>query len=131
MVLDGIPTDGFWASDFTLAEIKQLGAIQPIPERGQQFDGRFKIPTLEEVIDFVKRKSREKDRQIGIYPETKHPTYHQSIGLPLEDRLLRTLIASRLEPPPRAGDHPVVRDRQPEVPAPAHAAAAGATGRRQ
>jgi hypothetical protein len=50
VVLDGIPTDGFWASDFTLAEIKQLGAIQPIPERGQQFDGRFKIPTLEEVI---------------------------------------------------------------------------------
>ena len=91
VVLDGIPTDGFWASDFTLAEIKQLGAIQPIPERGQQFDGRFKIPTLEEVIDFVKHKSREKDRQIGIYPETKHPTYHQSIGLPLEDRLLRTL----------------------------------------
>ncbi|HEY6353321.1 MAG TPA: glycerophosphodiester phosphodiesterase [Burkholderiaceae bacterium] len=91
VVLDGRPTDGFWASDFTLAEIKQLGAIQPIPERGQQFDGRFKIPTLEEIIDFVKRKSREKDRQIGIYPETKHPTYHQSIGLPLEDRLLRTL----------------------------------------
>jgi len=91
VVLDGIPTDGFWASDFTLAEIKQLGALQPIPERGQQFDGQFKIPTLEEIIDFVKRKSREKDRQIGIYPETKHPTYHQSIGLPLEDRLLRVL----------------------------------------
>jgi glycerophosphoryl diester phosphodiesterase len=91
VVLDGVPTDGFWASDFTLAEIKQLGAIQPVPERGQQFDGRFKIPTLEEVIDFVKRKSREKDRQIGIYPETKHPTYHQSIGLALEDRLLRIL----------------------------------------
>ena len=91
VVLDGIPTDGFWASDFTLAEIKQLGAIQPIPERGQQFDGRFKIVTLEEIIDFVKRKSHEKGRTIGIYPETKHPTYHQSIGLPLEDRLLRIL----------------------------------------
>ncbi len=89
--IDGIPTDGFWASDFTLAEIKQLGAVQPVPARGTQFDGRFKIPTLEEVIDFVKRKSREKDRQIGIYPETKHPTYHQSIGLALEDRLLRVL----------------------------------------
>jgi len=91
VVLDGIPTEGFWASDFTLAEIKQLGAVQPVAERGQQFDGRFKIPTLEEIIDFVKRKSREKDRQIGIYPETKHPTYHQSIGLALEDRLLRVL----------------------------------------
>jgi glycerophosphoryl diester phosphodiesterase len=90
-VVDGIETDGFWASDFTLAEIKQLGAIRPVAERGQQFDGQFKIPTLEEVIDFVKRKSREKGRQIGIYPETKHPTYHQNIGLPLEDRLLRVL----------------------------------------
>ncbi|HEY6512991.1 MAG TPA: glycerophosphodiester phosphodiesterase [Burkholderiaceae bacterium] len=91
VVLDGVATDGFWASDFTLAEIKQLGALQPVADRGQQFDGRFKIPTLEEVIDFVKRKSREKGRQIGIYPETKHPTYHQNIGLALEDRLLRVL----------------------------------------
>jgi glycerophosphoryl diester phosphodiesterase len=65
--------------------------VQPIPERGTQFDGRFKIVSLEEIIDFVKRKSREKGRTIGIYPETKHPTYHQSIGLPLEDRLLGTL----------------------------------------
>jgi glycerophosphoryl diester phosphodiesterase len=91
VVLDGVATDGYWASDFTLAEIKQLGAVQPIAERGTQFDGRFEIPTLEEVIDLVKRKSREKGRTIGIYPETKHPTYHQSIGLPLEDRLLDTL----------------------------------------
>jgi glycerophosphoryl diester phosphodiesterase len=91
VVLDGIATDGFWVSDFTLAELKQLGAVQPIPERGTQFDGRFKIVSLEEIIDFVKRKSREKGRTIGIYPETKHPTYHKSIGLPLEDRLLDIL----------------------------------------
>ena len=91
VMLDGIATDGFWTSDFTLAEIKQLGAVQPVAGRGTQFDGQFKIPTLEEIIDFVKRKSREKGRQIGIYPETKHPTYHQNIGLALEDRLLRVL----------------------------------------
>ena len=91
VVLDGIPTDGFWASDFTLAEIKQLRAIQPIAARGRLFDGQFQIPTIEEIIDLVKRKSREKDRPIGIYPETKHPTYHQKIGLPLEDRLLAVL----------------------------------------
>jgi glycerophosphoryl diester phosphodiesterase len=91
-MVDGVPTDGYWARDFTLAEIKQLGAIQPVPERGQQFDTLgFKIPTLEEVIDLAKRKAREKDRQIGIYPETKHPTYHQQHGLALEDRLLRAL----------------------------------------
>ena len=90
-VVDGVPTDGYWARDFTLAEIKQLGAIQPVADRGQQFDGRFKIPTLEEVIELAKRKSRDKDRTIGIYPETKHPTYHQKHGLALEDRLLRVL----------------------------------------
>jgi glycerophosphoryl diester phosphodiesterase len=65
--------------------------VQPLPERGQGFDGSYQIPTLEESIQFVKRKSAEKGRLIGIYPETKHPTYHRSIGLPLEDRLLHTL----------------------------------------
>lgn len=91
VMLDGVPETGFFASDFTLAEIKQLRAVQPLPERGTAFDGQFQIPTLVEVIEFVKRKSAEKDRRIGIYPETKHPTWHQSIGLALEDRLLRIL----------------------------------------
>jgi glycerophosphoryl diester phosphodiesterase len=91
VVLDGVPTDGFWASDFTLAEIKQLRAVQPLGERDPSFNGKFEIPSFEEIIDFVKRKSREQGRQIGIYPETKHPTYHQGIGLPLEDRLLAAL----------------------------------------
>ena len=91
VMLDGVPETGFFASDFTLAEIKQLRAIQPLAERGRAFDGLYSIPTLEEVIDFVKRKSQEKGRRIGIYPETKHPTYHQQIGLALEDRLLRVL----------------------------------------
>jgi glycerophosphoryl diester phosphodiesterase len=91
VMLDGVPDTGFFASDFTLAEIKQLRAVQPLPERGTDFDGKFQIPTLPEVIEFVKRKSAEKGRRIGIYPETKHPTYHQSIGLPLENRLLTVL----------------------------------------
>ena len=91
VMLDGFPVNGFFASDFTLAEIKQLRAVQPLPERGQAFDGKFQIPTLEEIIELVKRKSEEKDRRIGIYPETKHPTYHKSIGLALEDRLLGIL----------------------------------------
>ena len=91
VMLDGVLTDGFFAQDFTLAEIKQLGALQPMADRDQSFNGRFKIPTLPEIIEFVKDKSREKGRRIGIYPETKHPTYHQSIGLPLEDRLLAVL----------------------------------------
>lgn len=94
VVLDGVPTDGFFASDFTLAEIKQLRAVQSFPERDQDFNGRFQIPTLGEVIDLAKRKSREEGRRIGIYPETKHPTYHKGIGLPLEDRLLAVLQAA-------------------------------------
>jgi glycerophosphoryl diester phosphodiesterase len=94
VVLDGVPTEGFWASDFTLAEIKQLGALQPMSDRDQSFNGRFKIPTLPEIIDFVKKKSEDKGRRIGIYPETKHPTYHQSSGLPLEDRLIAVLTAA-------------------------------------
>ncbi|CAD5371899.1 Glycerophosphoryl diester phosphodiesterase [Rubrivivax sp. A210] len=91
VMLDGIPTDGWWASDFTLAEIRQLRAVQPVGARSQAFNGRFQIPTLEEVIALAKNKAREQGRTIGIYPETKHPTYHQQIGLALEDRLLAAL----------------------------------------
>jgi glycerophosphoryl diester phosphodiesterase len=91
VMLDGIATDGFWASDFTLAEIKTLRAIQPVDARGTAFDGQYQIPTLEEVIALAKNKAHEKGRTIGIYPETKHPTYHQQINLPLEDRLLAAL----------------------------------------
>lgn len=94
VMVDGIATDGFFASDFTLAEIKQLRAVQSFPERDQGFNGKFQIPTLAEVIELAKRKSREEGRRIGIYPETKHPTYHQGIGLPLEDRLLGVLSAA-------------------------------------
>ncbi|HEY1130486.1 MAG TPA: glycerophosphodiester phosphodiesterase [Roseateles sp.] len=90
-IIDGVAETGFFASDFTLAEIKTLRAIQPLADRDPGFDGKFEIPTLEEIIAFVKRKSAEEGRRIGIYPETKHPTYHQSLGLPLEDRLLATL----------------------------------------
>lgn len=94
VMVDGVPTDGFFASDFTLAEIKELRAVQSFPERSQAFNGKFQIPTLAEVIELAKRKSREENRRVGIYPETKHPTYHQSIGLPLEDRLLAVLAAA-------------------------------------
>ena len=89
--LDGVPTEGWWASDFTLAEIKTLRAKQTRGSRPTRFDGRFKIPTFQEIIRVVKRQSRKQGRRIGIYPETKHPTFHRSIGLPLERRLVRVL----------------------------------------
>ena len=91
-LVDGVLENGYFASDFTLAEIKTLHAKQPIPQdRPRQFDGKFEIPTFDEIIDLAKRKSRETGRTIGIYPETKHPTYHQSLNLPLEDKLLAAL----------------------------------------
>jgi glycerophosphoryl diester phosphodiesterase len=90
-VVDGVAETGFFASDFTLAEIKTLRAIQPLAERPQQFNGRFEIPTLEEVIDLAKRWSKKLDREVGVYPETKHPTYHAGLGLPLEHRLVKVL----------------------------------------
>ena len=93
-VVDGFSEAGFFASDFTLAEIKRLRRVQDFAERPQQFNGKFEIPTLEEVIALAKRKSAEKGRTIGVYPETKHPTYHKSIGLPMEKRLVAVLAAA-------------------------------------
>jgi glycerophosphoryl diester phosphodiesterase len=90
-IVDGVAEKGFFASDFTLAEIKTLRAVQPFAERPHQFDGRFEIPTFREVIALAKRKSRQLHRRIGIYPETKHPTYHRGLGLPLERRLVNEL----------------------------------------
>ncbi len=90
-VIDGFAEEGFFASDFTLAEIKTIRAKQAFSERPQQFNGKFNIVTLEEIIALAKRKSEETGRTIGIYPETKHPTYHQKIGLPLEKRLIDAL----------------------------------------
>src|SRR5262245_29742228 len=90
-VVDGAIETGFFASDFTLAEIKKLRRVQDFADRPQQFNGKFEIPTLEEVIELVKRKSKEKGRTIGIYPETKHPTYHKSIGRPIERKLVQVL----------------------------------------
>lgn len=91
--VDGVPVLGWFAGDFTLAEIKTLRAVQPRSYRPQEHNGMYEIPTLDEVIALVRQKSEETGRVIGIYPETKHPTYHQDLGLPLEDKLLAALEA--------------------------------------
>jgi glycerophosphoryl diester phosphodiesterase len=90
-VVDGVTETGWFVSDFTLKELRTLRAVQPLPERPQRFNGKFRIPTLEEVIALAKRYSKKYHRTIGIYPETKHPTYHKSIGLPLERKLVKIL----------------------------------------
>lgn len=95
-VIDGVTETGWFASDFTLAELRTLRAVQPLADRPQRFNGKFRIPTLEEVIALAKRYSKRYHRKIGVYPETKHPTYHKSIGLPLERKLVKVLAKAGL-----------------------------------
>jgi len=82
---------GWFAHDFTLAEIKTLGVVATDPERPQEYNGRFRIVTLQEVIDLVKAESTRLGRSIAVYPETKNPSYHRDLGLPLEDKLIAAI----------------------------------------
>jgi glycerophosphoryl diester phosphodiesterase len=77
--LDGIATKAYFASDFTLAEIKTLRAVQSRAGRDTSFDGQFEIPTLDEVIALAQTASVETGRTIGIYPEIKHSTFHAGL----------------------------------------------------
>lgn len=86
--VDGETQTGWFASDFTLAEIKSLGGISTDAERPQQYNGLYKLITFQELIDLVKAKSAASGRTIAVYPETKNPTYHRDLGLPLEDKLI-------------------------------------------
>ena len=95
-MVDGQPVEGWFASDFTLAEIKTLRAEQSRAGRPTGFDGRFRVPTFQQVIRLAKRESRRRGRRIGIYPETKHPTFHRDLGLALERPLVRALRRNRL-----------------------------------
>ncbi|BAY23498.1 glycerophosphoryl diester phosphodiesterase [Calothrix sp. NIES-2100] len=76
--LDGNQVTGWFAEDFTLAEIKELRAIERLSFRDQSYNGQFEIPTLKEIIDLVKDVEAKTGKKIGIYPETKHPTYSAS-----------------------------------------------------
>jgi len=89
--VDGEKQAGWFAHDFTLAEIKTLGVVTTDPERPQQYNGKFRIVTLQEVIDLVKAESARLGRSIAVYPETKNPSYHRDLGLPLEDKLIAAI----------------------------------------
>jgi glycerophosphoryl diester phosphodiesterase len=92
--IDGVAVTGWFTEDFRLAELHALRAKERLPlirPGNTAYDGRYRVPTLQQVIDLVNAESRRRHRTIGIYPETKHPTYFQSIGLPLEERLVRVL----------------------------------------
>jgi glycerophosphoryl diester phosphodiesterase len=92
--IDGRPVTGWFTEDFTLAELKTLRAKERLPQVRPQntaYDGQFEVPTLTEVLRLVQREERRTGREIGVAPETKHPSYFDSIGLSLEEPLVRTL----------------------------------------
>jgi glycerophosphoryl diester phosphodiesterase len=104
-VIDGASVTGWFTEDFTLAELKTLRARERIPDTrpaNTRFDGQFEIPTFEEILSLVhgveeQRNARARQlgesapRRVGVYPETKHPTYFAGVGLPMEELLVRTL----------------------------------------
>ena len=89
--IDGQTHTGWFTEDFTLAEIKTLRAKERLAFRSHDYDGKFEVPTFDEVIALAQELGRTLGRPIGVYPETKHPTYSRSIGLPLEEKLVASL----------------------------------------
>lgn len=102
--IDGETVAGWFTEDFTLAEIKTLRARERLPHlRGAGFDGRFEVPTLDEVLELVAaanaRAGRKGRDRIGVYPETKHPSHFTGLGLALEPPLLAALRRHGLDSP--------------------------------
>ena len=97
--IDGVACTGWFTEDLTLAELKTLRARERIPAVRQPntlYDGRFEVPTFTEVLELRERLSDELHREIGVYPETKHPSYFAAIGRPLEPALVRALADAGL-----------------------------------
>ena len=89
--IDGLEVTGWFTEDFLLEEIKTLRTRERHPFRDHSRDGQFQLATFEEILDLALRRSAEAGRTIGVYPETKHPSYFRSRGLPLEEPLLAAL----------------------------------------
>ncbi|MBA6436464.1 glycerophosphodiester phosphodiesterase [Streptomyces sp. GMR22] len=92
--VDGTKLTGWFTEDFTLAELKTLRAKERIPgnrQRNTLYDGRWEVPTFEEVLQWAEREGRERGRRIWLYVETKHPTYFRKLGLGLEERVAKLL----------------------------------------
>jgi glycerophosphoryl diester phosphodiesterase len=98
--VDGVSLTGWFTEDFTLAELRTLRAKERIPAirpQNVKYDGRYQVPTFQEVIDLSKRLTKRLKRPIGIYPETKHPTYFKGLGLALEPKLVKILKRNKLD----------------------------------
>lgn len=93
-VIDGERYEGWFTEDFTLAEIKTLRCKERLPQlrpSNMAYDGQFEVPTFEEVLELAKQQSARTGRTIGVYPETKHPTWFDGLNLSFDAPLL-TLI---------------------------------------
>ncbi|MFI0091309.1 glycerophosphodiester phosphodiesterase [Streptomyces bobili] len=93
-VLDGVSLTGWFTEDFTLAELKTLRATERIPANRPHntlYNGRWEIPTFEEVLNWQDEQTRKRGKQVWIYPELKHPTYFRRLGLNLEERVAKLL----------------------------------------
>ncbi|MFL1897464.1 glycerophosphodiester phosphodiesterase [Aquimarina sp. 2-A2] len=90
-ILDGKEITDWFASDFTLAQIKALRAKQARADRSDQFDGLFEVPTFEEIITLAKTTKSRTGNPIGLYPEMKHPYFHKQLDMAIEDALLSAL----------------------------------------
>ena len=100
-ILDGEEVTAYFAEDFTLEEIKQLRAVQSRDFRSQDFNEAFEIPTFQEVIELVQETEAETGVEVGIYPETKHPTFFDLQDLSLEEPLIETLKETGFTDPDR------------------------------
>ncbi|WP_327377363.1 glycerophosphodiester phosphodiesterase [Streptomyces sp. NBC_01216] len=92
--VDGVSLTGWFTEDFTLAELKTLRALERIPGTRQEntlYDGRWRIPSFEEVLAWAEREGRRRGRPVWLHVETKHPTYFRGLGLGTEERLARLL----------------------------------------
>lgn len=92
--LNGAPLTGWFAEDFTLADLRTLRARERLPELrpgSAAFDGLFGIVTLEELLLLLRERSAALGRTIGLVAELKHASYFSAIGLPLDELLLPVL----------------------------------------
>ncbi|UKK86282.1 glycerophosphodiester phosphodiesterase [Sphingopyxis sp. BSN-002] len=90
--IDGKAVTGWFTEDFTLAELKTLRAKERLPRlRSTDYDGKYEIPTFAEILDLLVEINKGRAKPVGVYPETKHPGYFASIGLPHEAPLLAIL----------------------------------------
>ena len=92
--VDGASITGWFTEDFTLAELKTLRAKERIPgtrQRNTLYNGRWEVPTFEEVLEWAERKGRDRGRPVWLHVETKHPTYFRKLGLGLEEPLAKLL----------------------------------------